>query len=330
VPAAPPISERAAFRAVQAAAQLCEAVRASMVRGEGPGALAKDDRSPVTVADFGSQALVCRALRAAEPDATIVAEEASAALRAPDAAPQLAAVVEAVRQLVPEADAELVCGWIDAGGGAPGERFWTLDPIDGTKGFLRDDQYAIALARLGNGAVVEAYLACPVLEIGSAQGVVLAAERSSGATAYGLDGRPLGRCAMRAVEGLAAVRLAESVESAHTDHGLSADLKRELGIGAPPLRMDSQAKYAALALGQADLYLRAPNPRSPDYRESIWDHAAGWLVLTEAGGHVSDVYGRPLDWTRGRRLEDNVGILAGSPEVHSRALSALKPHLPVP
>jgi 3'(2'), 5'-bisphosphate nucleotidase len=330
VPAASPISERAAFRAVQAAAQLCEAVRANMVRGEDPGALVKDDRSPVTVADFGSQALVCRALRAAEPEAVIVAEEASAALRAPDAAPQLAAVLEAVREVVPEADMELVCGWIDAGGGAPGERFWTLDPIDGTKGFLRDDQYAIALARLEDGAVVEAYLGCPALELGAARGVVIAAERGRGATAFGLDGRPLGRCSMRTVEDITSVRLAESVESAHTDHGLSADLKRELGIVAPPLRMDSQAKYAALALGQADLYLRAPNPRSPNYRESIWDHAAGWLVLSESGGRVSDVYGRPIDWSRGRRLEGNVGILAASPVVHSRALNALKPHLPAP
>ena len=323
-----PATQRPAFQAVQAAARLCEAVRASMVRGEGPGALAKDDRSPVTVADFGSQALVCRALRAAEPGVAIVAEEASAALRAPDAAAQLAAVIEAVRQLVPEVDADLVCEWIDAGGGKPGERFWTLDPIDGTKGFLRDDQYAIALARLEGGQVVEGYLACPALVSGAARGVVVAAERGRGATAYDLDGQPLGRCALRAVDDLASVRLAESVEAAHTDHGLSTDLKLELGIAAPPLRMDSQAKYAALALGLADLYLRAPNPRSPDYRESIWDHAAGWLVLTEAGGLVTDVYGRRLDWTRGRRLEGNVGILAGSREVHARALAALGPHLP--
>ncbi len=45
--------------AVCTAARLCEAVRAEMVIGAGPGKLDKQDRSPVTIADFGAQALVC-------------------------------------------------------------------------------------------------------------------------------------------------------------------------------------------------------------------------------------------------------------------------------
>ncbi len=45
-----------------------------------------------------------------------------------------------------DATADSVCAWIDRGCGDPGGRFWVLDPIDGTKGFLRGDQYAVALA----------------------------------------------------------------------------------------------------------------------------------------------------------------------------------------
>ena len=54
-------------------------------------------------------------------------------------------------------DGALVCRWIDHGGGnVYRQRFWTLDPIDGTKGFLRGEQYAVALALVVEGRVVVA------------------------------------------------------------------------------------------------------------------------------------------------------------------------------
>ena len=58
-----------------------------------------------------------------------------------------------------------ICSWIDHGGAVHyRERFWTLDPIDGTKGFLRGEQYAVALALIEGGEVVVAALACPNLD----------------------------------------------------------------------------------------------------------------------------------------------------------------------
>ncbi len=61
-------------------------------------------------------------------------------------------------------NAAQVLGWIDRGGTSQYvERFWTLDPIDGTKGFLRGEQYAVALALVVDGRVVVAALACPNL-----------------------------------------------------------------------------------------------------------------------------------------------------------------------
>jgi 3'(2'), 5'-bisphosphate nucleotidase len=101
-----------------------------------------------------------------------------------------------------------------------------------------------------------------------------------------------------------------------------------LGLSGDVVRMDSQAKYAAVARGQAEIYLRSPNPRTPDYRECIWDHAAGWLVVEEAGGTVTDVYGRALDWTHGRRLAQNIGVLATNGILHETVLQALASLLP--
>ena len=72
----------------------------------------------------------------------------------------------------------------------------------------------------------------------------------------------------------------------------------------------------------ADVYLRLPT--RADYREKIWDHAAGALIVTEAGGRVTDVDGRPLDFTRGSSLLDNRGVLATNGLLHDRVLKAIR------
>ena len=88
--------------------------------------------------------------------------------------------------------------------------------------------------------------------------------------------------------------------------------------------MDSQAKYAILAAGQGDLMLRLLSPDRPYYREKIWDQAAGSLVLEEAGGRISDLDGKALDFTTGRELKNNRGVLASNGKLHTAALQAIK------
>ena len=58
---------------------------------------------------------------------------------------------------------EAIAAWIDKGNGNIAPRYWTLDPIDGTKGFIRGDQYAIALALIEQGQVKVGVLGCPSL-----------------------------------------------------------------------------------------------------------------------------------------------------------------------
>src|SRR5690606_1141486 len=125
---------RHATAAVRAAARVCRAVQERLVTAE---ALEKKDKSPVTVADYASQALVCAALEEAFPDDPIVGEEDAAELREERQARLLAAVVERVSaERAESVDAEQVLDWIDRGGAPAGAgRRWTLDPIDGTKGF---------------------------------------------------------------------------------------------------------------------------------------------------------------------------------------------------
>jgi len=155
-----------AIQAVRQAARLCLTVRAALK----PKVLDKRDKSPVTVADFGSQAVICRALGIAFPDDPVIAEEDAAELGRSGNPAVFDEVVCQVRALGLYADCNPspaeVCGWIDRGGSSQYcDRFWTIDPIDGTKGFLRNEQYAVALALIVEGQVVVAALSCPNLPI---------------------------------------------------------------------------------------------------------------------------------------------------------------------
>ena len=65
------------------------------------------------------------------------------------------------------------------------------------------------------------------------------------------------------------------------------------------------------------------NPKSPDYREKIWDHAAGSIIVREAGGVVSDIFGNGLDFSQGKMLESNSGVLAALPGIQPRILHTI-------
>jgi 3'(2'), 5'-bisphosphate nucleotidase len=120
------------------------------------------------------------------------------------------------------------------------------------------------------------------------------------------------------------MRFVESYVSAHGNQDLQEKIAKTLKIGKPPVQLDSQVKYTIVGSGNAEIYLRIPNPKSPDYKEKIWDHAAGSLIVTEAGGLVTDIHGNELDFSKGRKLTENSGILACVPSIHSDVISAIK------
>ncbi|KAL5598583.1 hypothetical protein BROUX41_003491 [Berkeleyomyces rouxiae] len=318
------------------------------------GSVDKNDKSPVTIGDFGAQALIIAALKHHFPTDEIVAEEESAMLREkPELRNQIWELVKsttledaASEQLlggaVPSEDAMLEL--IDGGrskGGASG-RIWTIDPIDGTKGFLRGGQYAVCLGLLVNGQVTVGVLGCPNLPMddaapltadmssqqtdSTAHGVLFSAIRGEGATSRPLTAGTLSSVGksitMRPLESMAKATFCESVEAGHSSHGDQAQIAQLLGITNPSVRMDSQAKYGSIARGAGDIYLRLPVSQS--YREKIWDHAAGDLIVREAGGTVTDIYGKQLDFGWGRTLEGNKGVVAAPTPVHSVVLKAVQ------
>ena len=236
--------------------------------------IGKVDTSPVTVADFAVQAIVCKRLMDAFPDDRVIAEEAADELRANE--DLCLRVLQAVRVIEPEATSDDICAWIDRGAERSyHSRFWTLDPIDGTKGFLRREQYAICCALLLDGIPSVGVLACPNLPLSledpaSSKGALFSAYLGGGAwqapmaqtdtAACQTDqesspgpetaGAPqLGHTPIKLAEtnkATSELRFCESVEAAHSNHEMSGAIGKALRLSRPPLRLDSQVLSACL------------------------------------------------------------------------------------
>jgi 3'(2'), 5'-bisphosphate nucleotidase len=311
-----------ALRAVCAAAGLCRDVRQDTRRLT----LRKADATPVTEADLGSQALIAGWLAERFPGDSLIAEEDGSTVEADAGFAER--VIARVRQIRPEADLGQLKAWLDSGSGRVGGRFWTLDPIDGTKGFVRGDQYVIALALIEDGRVNVAAVAAPMLGIDlrpepNPSGCVALAVRGQGAWAMPLEGGGERRLRASDCQVPSDAQLLRSVEDEHTDPARLGRIIERLGLTRPPIAIDSQAKYLILAGGEAELLIRLLPSANPDYREKLWDVAAGVLVIEEAGGRVTDLHGQPLDLTMGRELTRNYGSLISNGRLHEAVLSAV-------
>lgn len=316
-----------AMEAVRRACDLCRRVRTALVTEE---TRVKKDRSPVTIADLGAQAVISHLLHARFPQDPLMAEEDADLLREPSGEDLKNKVLEHVGLILPELGEAQVLDAIDRGrhpGGAAG-RFWTMDPIDGTKGFIRNDQYAVALALVENGEIMLGVLGCPNLP-GPAmahtadRGVLFAARLGAGATAGGLADSPPRPMAVALAGRIADGVICQSVETGHTSHGRAARIAARIGITAPSIHIDSQCKYGIVARGEATIYMRLPS-RTAAYEEKIWDHAAGCILVTESGGRVTDAAGNRLDFSQGRTLRNNAGVIATNGHGHDDVIAAVQ------
>ncbi|KAJ2033718.1 3'(2'),5'-bisphosphate nucleotidase [Coemansia sp. S3946] len=331
--------ERAvAIEAVERASQVCQAVFKRLITAE---TLTKKDKSPVTVADFGAQAVVNHILERHFPDDPVVGEEDSKDLQGEDGRVLREKVTELVNATTGDAMSSDEASYpmrpdilraIDRGqyAGGPQGRHWTLDPIDGTKGFLRGEQFAVCLALIIDGQVELGVVGCPNLPYDMSKpdgerGVLMVAVKGQGAFQRKLSTDSLEKetpVYVSRVQSTADAVFCESVEAQHSDHSSNFIIAQLLGITKPSVRMDSQCKYASVARGDAEIYLRLPV--SETYVEKIWDHASGNIIIHEAGGRVSDINGKPLDFSIGRTLSANRGVVAASAKIFDEVISAVQ------
>ncbi|KAJ3904708.1 hypothetical protein F5879DRAFT_801194 [Lentinula edodes] len=336
------IEKQLAISAVRRACLLTSSVFNKLVKNE---TLVKGDKSPVTVADYSAQAVISSMLHHAYPNDPIVGEEDASDLRAESGISLRNRIVELANEALTaelgigddadwgigpgsEQNADELLDAIDRGryeGGRTG-RMWTIDPIDGTKGFLRGEQYAVCLALIVDAQVQLGVLGCPNLPIDwlkpdGEKGCLFVAVRGQGAQQIKLSGAESTPLTMPPYTP-STFNFLESVEAAHSSHSTISRISAIMGLTASPIRMDSQAKYGCLARGDGGAYVRMPT--GAGYKEKIWDHATGSLLVTESGGIITDSRGLPLDFGLGRTLGENYGIIATVKDAHEKLLSAVR------
>ncbi|MFT3683445.1 MAG: inositol monophosphatase family protein [Phycisphaerales bacterium] len=314
------------IHALAAAGKLTRAAQESLLSDH---LTTKADGSEVTIADYAAQALINYLLSHSGVNIpAVIGEESSASLAA---SPALLAGTVALLRAHGWLDAtdRAVLDAIDLGAPAPGQSppsYFTIDPIDGTKGFARGRQFAVCFARIDNGICTFAALACPNLSRSSADSIDTPAPMgtlfvaATDTPAYsGLISRPdsLAEIPPRDAADIKNPVITFSVEPSEARlknfDALAATLN-----GATRTPADSQAKYAMVARGQADAYFRPPRGT----REKVWDHAAGCLILERTGCTVTDLQGRPIIWPE-PSLPPCAGILGAPPGLHARILAAL-------
>lgn len=335
----------AAVDAVCRAALVTQWVRAQS-GGRDVGRISKADGSAVTIADLAAQAVIVRALAALPPPAglwAVVGEESAAYLRDPANSADLRAALDALDRsgAWPDARADDLLAAIDAGAvrsaspaslnarsaGLP-QTFWTTDPIDGTKGYVRGRHYAVCLALVEQGRPTVAAIACPSLSLDRAHPLT---EPDPVGSVYATQvGGPVLEAALPAAGARAALAaiprpaynldrpsLTYSVEPNETRAEGFAAVCERLASTRPPAQLDSQCKYAVVARGQADCYFRPP--RGPG--ENIWDHAPGILLVESAGCLATGIDGEPL-WFGSEKMTQSRGIVAAPAALNARVRAA--------
>ena len=298
-------------RAAALAGETCNQIRHSFSQQD---VAHKVGREPVTVADYVSQAIITWHLRSEFATDRLIAEEAGTAMRDGDHAELVPSVERWFARATGDSfEAAQILDLLDDRSGSS-DITWVVDPIDGTKGFLRGDQYAVAVGLLYGGRPVAGVLACPAWSDGPA---VFFAQ--SGKGSWRETDRDPQQLSVSDYQD-SNLRILASVESGHSDPEVVRGVRQALGI-AETVRVDSQAKYGYVASGAAEIYLR-PQSR-PGYQEKVWDHAAGVAVVEAAGGTVTDIDGKPLDFSLGPKLVANRGVLATHGRCHEQVVDAI-------
>lgn len=329
----------AMVRGALRAAGVCRLERS---RPGGPRVMRKGDGSVVTPADFAAQALITADVSAADDAVVIVGEEsAPAPIRTPEpGAAVLDLGVDLLRasgQSWTRDDLAAALRRSHAGDAALPRRYVTIDPVDGTSGFIHGRQYSVCAALVEDARPVAACVACPAMSAdpGSDFGV----PDPAGSVYFALEGCGVGvlpadldpdmvtpevlakapRVRREPLEPEGPVCMTVSVEQNTARREHLAELAAALGSVRPPARLDSQCKYVLVARGQADIYYRRPRPGG---REHVWDHAAGHLLVREAGCTCADALGREYRF-EAPTFQSVHGILAAPPRLHARLRAVL-------
>jgi len=293
----------------------------------------KDDFSPVTIADYGAQIIVSHWLNMHFKDEPLIAEESLKTIPEENRGSFIDKLISVLEPFLGKLNRSKIAEYLELNCSATKEKsYWVLDPLDGTKGFLRGNQYAISLGHVNRGIVDAGVLACPRLNFPSLpeqgnspkEGRLFVAEKKKGAWVklYNLSAVLIPIHVSECKDPKQA-KLLRSYESKHTDLEKTGLFLSKMGIHSS-IPIDSQVKYGLLACGEGEIILRFPPTDNPNYREKVWDHAGGSIILEEAGGKVTDIFANPFLYNGEPLLNNSVGVFASNGYLHDIGIKALK------
>ncbi len=306
--------------ALRQAMRLCQDVRAQAFSGMQKYSAAKGASEPVTLADYGAQAILCRAIAHAYPeDAVISEEDGEQFLRLTTPEQRRDIVARISRFTWSDVREEDVVGWLNFGKNKRGAaRTWVIDPIDGTKGFIEGRHYAVCVGVLQDGKPTDGMMACPQYRHGRGMMVY-----TYNGALYQTDAEcnRSERVSVSTRRDPTTWRSVQSYEDSQQGNKDSEKVVNAAGWRVPVRDLDSMEKYALVANGDVDLFVRLPKPTH--YRHMIWDHVAGVALVLAGGGTVTDWDGSPLDFSQGEVLP-NQGVIASSGVMHEALVAAAR------
>jgi 3'(2'), 5'-bisphosphate nucleotidase len=191
------------------------------------------------------------------------------------------------------------------------QRVWMIDPIDGTKGFIEGKgDFAVQIGLIENGEPILGVVFQPTTDL------LYFATKDNGAFMVEKQGEPV---KLQVSEKTDFTKMTLGVSRSHRSSRMSQlvehfGFKKEFSHGSVGL------KVAFIARQIADLYIHL----SP--RTKFWDTAAPEIIIKEAGGNLTDLFGKQIDYNNSD-VQNHNGVLAGNGAAHQKAVRHLKPLL---
>jgi len=277
-------------------------------RAKNSSSFIKKDDSPVTLADFASQIFIISNIKKDFPEDQIIAEEESGVFLDSDAENIIKKCYNSLNITFKE-NLEETLNYR----GSSSKRQWTVDPIDGTKGFQKSLAYAI-----GMGFMVQAeptICAIGVPNYKNSLLTIFSAEKNHGAkVSYGDQ-----NFTKINVSNKKEIKNFRICHSLHYNEPWVLNFARSLGV-TNFIPLDSMAKLCMVADGSSELYIKPMNMQ----RSFTWDFLPGELLVNEAGGMITDIRGNPIQYVNDKCKITAPGLIASNGIRHEELLNALK------
>ena len=207
----------------------------------------KEDKSPLTKADISSHNIIINSLKNLTPSIPIISEEG--------------------------------CG-IPLKERSDWKEYWLIDPLDGTKEFLkRNGEFTVNIALIRKNEPVLGVINIPAME------KIFWADRDNGSHSINADGKLIKMNVEKDMEGPIKIAASRSHYNNKLDSILAELKDYEL------INVGSSIKFCLVASGEADIYIRI-GPTSE------WDTAAGEAIVKFAGGRVISTLGKQISYNK--------------------------------